>query len=82
MATDLSAVAVARRGVWGWGVDCQARVMVGEERVARWVRVGGGGGGGEGVVCGVVEVILDGGGAGGDGTVGGKDGRGKQKGEE
>jgi hypothetical protein len=55
--------------------------MVGEERVARWVRVGGGSGG-EGVVCGVVEVILDGGRAGGDGMVGGKEGRGEQTGEE
>jgi hypothetical protein len=35
---------------------------VGEERVARCARVGGGdsgGGGGEGVVCGAVDVILD-----------------------
>jgi hypothetical protein len=43
IATDLSAVAVARREVCGCGEDCQARVMVGEERVARWVSVGGGG---------------------------------------
>lgn len=41
IATDLSAVAVARREVWGCGEDCQARVMVGEERVARWASVGG-----------------------------------------
>lgn len=32
--------------------------MVGEESVARWVRVGGG----AAVVCGAVEVMLDGGG--------------------
>jgi hypothetical protein len=50
-------------------VDCQARVMVGEERVVRWARAGGGGGGGEGVACGVVEVILDGGRAGGVGRL-------------
>jgi hypothetical protein len=81
MATDLSAVAVARRGVWGWGVDCQARVMVGEERVARWVRVGGGGGG-EGVACGVVEVILDGGCAGGVGRLEGRSGERDKKGED
>ena len=41
IATDLSAVAVARREVCGCGEDCQARVMVGEERVTRWVSVGG-----------------------------------------
>lgn len=34
-------MAVARREVCGCGEDCQARVMVGEERVARWVSVGG-----------------------------------------
>ena len=41
-------------------MDCQARVVAGEERVARCPRVGGGGGGeGEVVVCGAVEVILE-----------------------
>jgi len=43
-------------------VDCQARVAVGEERVARCPRVGGGdssGGGSGGVVCGAAEVILN-----------------------
>jgi hypothetical protein len=48
-------VAVARREIWGCGQDCQARVMVGEERVARWASVGGGRG--LGVISG-----LDGGG--------------------
>jgi hypothetical protein len=51
MATDLSAVAVARSGACGCGEDCQARVMVGEERVARCVSAGG-------EISGGVDVIL------------------------
>ena len=57
-ATVLSAVAVARSGVCGCGLDCQARVTVGEERVARCVRVGGRGGGGGSAVVVVVVVML------------------------
>lgn len=54
MRTVLSEEAVARRGRYGWGVDCQAREVEGGVHVARGLRLcvvgvvaAGGDGGGE-----------------------------------